>query len=136
MTSQSTRVEMLPNHLQGAVPSCFREEVCDYVQHELDPVTDRVLLVLPRGCIKGPVYEHGAAYHVGARNESPIAAVFAYVAIVAHAKVGVWRHNDLAALDMRTHGKNPLLGQLHLGQWRELGKVIAVSGELVLGPIR
>src|SRR5438067_13810735 len=100
MSSQSARVEMLPDQLESAVPARLGEEVDDHVQYELDPVADRVLLILTGWRIKRPVYEHRAANDAGARNEAPVAAIFADVAVVAHAEISVRRDNDLATLNV------------------------------------
>src|SRR6266850_5040648 len=133
MTSQSTRVESLLNHLQGAVPPRFAEEVGDHVHNELDPVADSVLLILIARGIKRPVYEHWATDDIGSWDESPVAAVFADITIISHAEVRIGRDHDLASLNVRTHGEDPLLGKVHSRRRRELGKIIAVAGVVVLG---
>src|SRR5437763_15715856 len=100
---------MLPNHFQETAPTCLSEEVGDHVDDERNPVAEGVLLILAARRLKRPVYKHRATDDVGARNKSPIAAVFADVAIVAHAEISISGHNDLAALDVRPHGEHPLL---------------------------
>ena len=80
------------------------------------------------GVIKRPVNKHGAADHVLLWNETPVAAVIAHVPVVAHGKVTVRRHHDVAALDMR--GSSSLHFSLltpYSSRRRHGGKIVAVG---------
>src|SRR5438270_5880629 len=68
----------------------------------------------------------GPAYDVGPRYKSPIAAVQAIVAIVAHYKIMVWRHDEFAAV----HVIRQLITPMAVDVPRIaalVGKVVAIS---------
>src|SRR5947209_3793327 len=100
----------LPDDVERAAPTRLGEEVGDHVHDEADAIADGALFVLVTRRFKRPVNEHRPADDVRPRDESPVAAVFADVAIVAHPKITVRRDDYISALDVRTHGEDPFLG--------------------------
>src|SRR3954466_2450397 len=129
-------VVRLPNDVERTAPARFGEEVGDHVHDEADPVADGAFLVLVARSLERPVDEHWTPDDVRSRDESPVAAVFAHVTIIAHPKIAVGRHDDIPALDVRTHGEDPLLRHVHSIRRRILREVVAIARELILRDLR
>src|SRR5437588_12929131 len=70
-----------------APPTRLIEKVNHHVGDESDPIEKVCLLVLVRGRLERPVNEHGPPNQILARNESPVAAIVADVAVIAHGVV-------------------------------------------------
>src|ERR1019366_416946 len=123
--------------LEGSRPAGFVKEVNDDVGQKSQPVTRAAHLVLVRRSDERPVHEHRAADHVLPRNEAPITAVVAHVAVVTHGKVTIWRHDDVSALQMRRQFLRPFFVShpVHVRRWhrREIVTVRVVISEFVLG---
>src|ERR1700688_4686455 len=119
---------MSPNNPECSRPSSFVKEMNDDVRHKSHPVADAAHLVLVGGRDEGPIDEHRAADHVFARNEAPVAAVVADVAIVAHGKQTVWRNYDVPTLEVGGQFLSPLFipYSVHFGG-RHGGKIVAVG---------
>src|SRR5208337_1696356 len=92
--SQPSRVwneRISPHDPEGARPARLVKEVIDDLRQESQAVVPVALFVLVR------------------RSEAPVTAVVAHVAVVAHGKVAVWRHDDIATLYMRRQFLRPFL---------------------------
>src|SRR5207248_796327 len=69
---------------------------------------------------------HGAADHVLSRNESPITAIKADVAVVAHAKITVRRDDNITILNVIWHRQLPFIDHIRLVASGHCRKIIAV----------
>src|ERR1019366_4444522 len=126
--AESWTAKISPHDPEGSRPACFIEEVKEGVlQEELHPVAYATHPPLVGWGDKRPVDEHRAPDHVFTGNESPVAAVFAHVAIVAHRKITVRRYDDVVALYIRGKRELPVLAghPVHL-RGRYGGEVVAV----------
>src|SRR5208283_2359634 len=72
------------HHVEDSRPACLIEEVEHDVEQPGDAIAEVVVLVLIAGRDERPVEEHGAANHVFLRNKSPVPAIQADIAVVAH----------------------------------------------------
>src|SRR5271163_1854761 len=113
--------------LKGSRPASFIKEVNDDVSQKRHTVSGTAHLVLIFRRYKRPVDKHRPPDHVLLRNEAPVTAVVAVVAIVAHGKVAVRRHDDIAALNMLRHFRGPLLIG-YVDHFRRLhgGKIVSI----------
>src|ERR1700690_4257119 len=84
--------------LEGSRPSRLIEEVNDGVQQKSQPVARVAHQVLVGRSNKRPVDEYRPPDQVLLGNEAPVTAVFAHVAVIAHAEVTVRWHYDVFAL--------------------------------------
>src|SRR5947208_16155138 len=86
----------LPNDLKAPRPPSFREEICYEVGDLLDPIHNIGSTVFIGIRFIGPVNDEPFTDDELARDEAPIPAVGAVVAIIPHGEVMVRRYDDLA----------------------------------------
>src|SRR5437899_12927374 len=86
----------LPNDPKAPRPTGFREEICDEVGDLLDPIHNIGSTVFIGIRFIGPVNDEPFTDDELARDETPIPAVRAVVAIIPHAEVMVKRYAKLA----------------------------------------
>ena len=82
------------------------------------------IVVVVAVLLQRKVDEQRLADDGGARNEAPIAAVLAVVAVVAEDEVAVRRDGELAVVDQRLHLNPPVGGDVGVGVLQS-GKVVA-----------
>src|ERR1700730_2509034 len=78
--------------------------------------------------LEGEVDEHGFADDGFARNEAPVAAVFAVVAVVAHDEVVADGDDEFAVVDERAHADPPAGVDLGIGALEAREVVAEVVG--------
>src|SRR5690348_5288654 len=90
----------LLHQAEGAVPASFREQMCHNVSKpkEFTTVSSRGRVAVFRAA-DGPVNDQGAAHDVGPGHEPPIAAVQAFVAVVAQHEILSRGNHQVAAMD-------------------------------------
>src|SRR5438093_4055394 len=88
----------LPNDLKAPRPPSFREEICYEVGDLLEPIHNIGSTVFIGIRFIGPVNDEPFTDDELARNEAPVPAVGAVVAIITHGEVMVRRYDDLAVL--------------------------------------
>src|SRR5262249_10175018 len=111
MRSWMTRERSMPwpslaDDSQGSTPASLGEKVDDHVSDGLAAFEERGLLwfsgvridlvVLMRWCHERPIDEHWPPDQILFRDEAPVPAVAADVAIIAHGEITILRHNQLA----------------------------------------
>src|SRR6266568_203425 len=90
--------EALPDYLERTRPASLREEIRRQVCNLLDAILDvRSTVFIGIGLI-GPIDDQTLSDDQFARDESPITAVGAVIAIVPHRKIVARWHNDFAIL--------------------------------------
>src|SRR5262249_37978972 len=89
---------VLPDYFEGARPACFGKEVGKQVRELLDAIAHVRLPVFVGVGFERPIDDQGLADNEIARDESPITAVRAVVAVISHREVMIGRHNDLLTL--------------------------------------
>src|SRR5271166_3829409 len=110
---------------ESAVPARDLKDVSDGVRHVIQPARDRSRGV-PVPVLHRPVNDQRSSNNVFLRHESPIAAVQAVVAVVAHHEVVSFRNNELAVHHQLLHLQPPLPLEPSRGDVHS-GKVIAIQ---------
>src|SRR5205823_10394451 len=124
----------LVDGVEGSVPAGFAEEMCELIEGEADLVGKALRFDLAFGGFEGPVDEERAANEIGARNESPVAAVEAVGAVVAHDEEAVGRDDEVKAADVGRQIEGPLgrdtrdVGGWHGGEVVAVGVVVGGGG--------
>src|SRR5271155_994516 len=95
------------HQVEGSTPARLVEKVKNDVSDEANTIGDPCLLVLVFRSDKRPIDEERAAHNVGAGNESPITAVQADGAIIAHGEVLARRHDQVAILNVIGQRQGP-----------------------------
>src|SRR5579871_3083526 len=103
-----------PYHFQRAAPARLAKEVQHDVRQETYAVADAGLLILIARRLERPVDEHGSSNNVFSRNETPIAAVQAHAAVVAHREVMAGRHYQILAIYVRRQFHRPGRGNIRI----------------------
>ena len=112
--------------MEGSVPAGVGEEVGELVEGEGGFVGEGGLVVLIVGGFEGPVDEEWAADEIGAVDESPVAAVEAVGAVVAHDEEAVGRDDEVFALNVGGKIEGPLGGDAGDVGGGHGGEVVAV----------
>src|SRR5882757_10342225 len=122
------RMSLLANDLKGAAPAGEVDERV-YFACMLAALVGEGLLGEGGGIVgvvllEGEVDEHGFADNRFPRDETPVAAVFAVVAVVAHDEVVAEGDDEFAVVDERAHAYPPAGVDLGIGAL-EAGEVVA-----------
>src|SRR4029077_9212267 len=107
---------------ESAFPPSHVKEMQHHVPEEANPVTHAFLKVLIRRRFKGPVNEHGSADDVVLGNKTPVAAVVADVAMVAHGEVAVGRYDKIAIFNVLRQSQFPFRSRVTVVRRRHAGK--------------
>lgn len=123
-----SRRAALANDLKGAAPAGKVHEGVDLAR-VLAALIGEGLLGEGGGVVgvvllEGEVDEQRLAYDCFVRDETPVAAIFAIVAIVAHDEVIPNRDDEFAVVDERAHSDPPAGIDLRVGAL-ETGEVVA-----------
>src|SRR5579871_1057703 len=110
-----------------APPARLVKKMENYVEDEADAVNGAVLQVLGGRFFERPVGEQRSSDHVLPRHQAPVTAVLAYITIVAHHEVAVWRHHQILTCDVRTRCQPPLRGDVAVIVGRNRGKIIPIG---------
>src|SRR5664279_471028 len=100
------RVQVVPSqaclthYVESAAPARLVKKVQDHVADEADSVSGALLVDLVAGGDEGPVDEERSADDVFAGDETPVAAVEADGAVVAHGKVLAGGDDEVFTLDV------------------------------------
>src|SRR5438477_7384505 len=78
-----------PDCPERAFPTGHVKEVQHYVAQKSNPVAHALLQIFVGRRFKGPVNQHGPADEVLLGNKSPVPAVIADVAVIAHAEITI-----------------------------------------------
>jgi len=121
--------------MKRALPACLVEDVNDDVSHEAETLAYALLVDLVGGSVEGPVDEEGATYDVFARDKTPVAAVEAFGAVVAHGEDLAGRDDEISILNVAGKLIGPAGGDVAIVVGRDGRKVVAIGIEGVLGVV-
>src|SRR5579859_646621 len=125
------------HQVKQAVPARQAEEMQSGVNKRGDAVPNRLGLVTGLlGNVKRPEDKQGPADDVLFGNKTPVAAVEAVIAVVAHGEVMVWRNDHIAILDAGLQDRYPLRSNAAVSA-KIFGKVVSIwIGEPCMPGIR
>ena len=92
--------QSLLHQMEGAAPAGLVEEVDGDVEDKAYTVADGGLIDLVFRSDERPVNEKWAAHDIFARHKTPVAAVKAHGAIVAHGEIMALRDDQVVSLNM------------------------------------
>src|SRR5258708_4974198 len=115
----------LVHKVKGAAPPGFIEEVTQGVENIVATLLQALIRIGTGWHIERPENKQRTADNVGARNKSPVPAVEAGIAVVAHHEVTAVRHNQVIALNMLSHFDWPVGRGRISAQQRISWKVVA-----------
>src|SRR5215469_5158710 len=91
------------DHSEGATPTRLVKEMKNHVRQETDALAEISTAILIGRRVERPIDKHRASDYVLLGNKSPVAAIEADVAVVAHSEITVFRNDNIATLDMGAH---------------------------------
>ena len=94
--------------LKRTLPARLIEKVQNDFAQEQNAISPRSFPILIIRRFKRPIDEHGAPNDIFLGNKSPVAAVEAHAAMVAHGKVVVRRNDNVVAMNVRRQVDHPV----------------------------
>src|SRR5579872_3421982 len=121
------------NYPERSLPASLVEEMQHLVaQNEFQAVAPCGLEVLIVGSRKRPVDEHRPPNDIFLRDESPVAAVEAHAAVIAHGEIVIRRHDQILTLNVGRKIDSPVAPDVRVIVGRNRREVIAVG---IRGPV-
>src|ERR1035438_5972608 len=116
----------LQDKLESTLPAGLIEKVQHNFAQKQNAIAPGGLAILVIRRLKRPVNEHGTPDDVFLWDESPVAAIEAHAAMVAHGKVVVGRNDNVIPLDVGLQIHHPVGKNIRIIRGSNRGKIIPV----------